>query len=121
MNLINPGISVSQIGDRFTLVFTVIEEFSEDEIRQGFEFEDWLTVWEWDLSDHDHLANFGAVRWTPQSVREHMEWTWPNIRGDDLDTESGGEEIRAQAFLRNVTTSSAAIHVNTPQLQISPG
>jgi hypothetical protein len=49
-----------------------------------------------------------------------MEWKWSDIPGDVLDTELGGEEIRGQMFLRNITTSSNTIHVFTPQLQISP-
>jgi hypothetical protein len=110
----------SQNGDRWTLIVSATEVFTPEEISNGFEFEDWVMLWEWDVSDHDHITNWRAERFRPTSVRHSWEWT-VNIAGDDLDTELGGEELRAQVFLRNVTTSSQPIHVFTPILQISPG
>jgi hypothetical protein len=121
MDIINPRMTASQNGDRWTLVVSVTEVFTPTEISQGFEFEDWLTLWEWDDSDHDFLGNQAVTRFRPASVQESFQWTWSNVPGDVLDTELGGEEIRAQAFLRNFTTSSAAINRFTPILQISPG
>ncbi|MFF6949320.1 hypothetical protein ACFZAD_11745 [Streptomyces iakyrus] len=121
MDIINPRVTASQSGDRWTLTVNVVEEFTPQEITSGFEFEDWVTWWEWDDSDHDHLTNHGVTRWKPVSVREAYSWTWSNIPEDVLDTELGGEEIRAQIFLRNFTTSSATIHRFSPILQISPG
>jgi hypothetical protein len=81
------------------------ETFLPVEISSGFEFEDWVTLWEWDFR--------------PTSLRHTWEWT-TNIPADALDTELGGEEIRAQVFIRNVTLGSAPIHRHTPILQISP-
>ncbi|MEV4711925.1 hypothetical protein [Micromonospora sp. NPDC049374] len=120
MDIINQSISASQSGNRWTLSVPYIETFTAAEISQGFEFERWVTFWEWDDSDHDHLTNGAAVRFRPTSVRLSRRWTWSDIPGDVLDTELGGEEIRAQLFLRNFTTSSVAISKFTPILQIAP-
>ncbi|WP_405604352.1 hypothetical protein OHT93_33735 [Streptomyces sp. NBC_00191] len=121
MDLINPTVTASRDAqNRWTLTVKAIETFTPEEIRSGFEFEDWAQWWEWDDSDHDHLANHGVIRWRPASVREAMEWTWSNIPGDDLDTELGGEEIRAKLFIRNFTTSSAPIERLSPILEIAP-
>jgi hypothetical protein len=119
MDIINQRITASQSGDRWTLIVSATEVFSPQEISNGFEFEDWVSLWEWDDSDHDFITNWRAERYRPTSLRHAWQWT-VNIAGDDLDTELGGEEIRAQIFLRNVTTSSAPIHRFTPILQISP-
>jgi len=120
MDIINPSITASQAGDRWTLIVTATETFSPEEISNGFEFEDSASLWEWDDSDHDHITNWRADRYRPTSLRHVWQWT-VNVSGDALDTELGGEEIRAQIFLRNVTTSSSTIHRFTPILQISPG
>ena len=121
MQLINPRLTATQNGDRWTLVASVTEAFSESELTAGYVFADSCAFWDWDDTDHDYLANMGTTEWRPGSLRERMDWTWPNIPSDILDTELGGEEIRAQMFLRNVTTSSMAIVAYTPILQISPG
>jgi hypothetical protein len=121
VDIISPTISASQNGDRWTLVVSLIQTFTPTEISQGFEFEKWITFWEWDDSDHDFLTNSSALRFRPGSVRVSTQWTWANIPGDQLDTELGGEEIRGQVFLRNFTTSSSPINRLTPILQISPG
>jgi hypothetical protein len=121
MQLENPRVSAIAVGgNRFTLVVSVMEVFTKDELNQDFEFEDRAELWEWDDSDHDFLGNASPIRWRPASLREHMEWTWSNIPGDHLDTELGGEEIRARIFLRNVTSSSQPIIVHTPILNPSP-
>lgn len=121
MQLENPRISAVTLGgNRFNIVVSVIEVFTQDEINQDFEFEDVAQVWEWDDSDHDFLANWSPIRWRPASKREFMEWKWSNIPGDVLDTELGGEEIRAKIMLRNVTSSSPTITVHTPILPMSP-
>ncbi|WP_447009520.1 hypothetical protein [Saccharothrix hoggarensis] len=121
MDIINARLTASQNGDRWTLVTSVTETFTPQEISAGWEFEDWASVWEWDDSDHDFITNFGVTRFRPASLRESFSWTWSNVPGDVLDTELGGEEIRVQVFLRNFSTGSAAIHRFTPILQISPG
>lgn len=121
MDIENPRIVAEQHGDNWTLTVHWIETFSPQEISSGFEFEDWITFWEWDVSDHDHILNGATDRFRPTSVRHSWQWPFPNIPSDVLDTELGGEEIRAQVFLRNVTTSSSPIWRYTPLLQISPG
>ena len=121
MQLENPRISAMALpNNHFTIVISAIEVFTQDELNQNFEFEDRAEVWEWDDSDHDHLANFSPIRWRPASLREFMEWTWSNIPGDTLDTELGGEEIRAKIYLKNVTSSSPSVVVHTPILPMSP-
>lgn len=120
MDIVNPRITASQNGERWTLIVSATEVFTPEEISNGFEFEDWATLWEWDDSDHDFIMNWRAERFRPTSMRHSAEWI-TNIPGDALDTELGGEEIRVQVFLRNVTTSSGSIHRFTPILQISPG
>jgi len=95
------------------------ETFLLEELNQGFAFEDWVTLWEWDDSDHDHIDNQEVERFKPKSIQRRRSWSW-EIDGEVLDTELGGEEIRAQIFLRNATTGSTIDKV-TPLLQISPG
>ena len=120
MDIVSPTIVAQQHGDWWTLTVHWVETFTPQELTSGFEFEDWITFWEWDDTDHDWIMNSVTDRYRPTSVQHR--WQWPfDIPGDNLDTELGGEEIRAQVFLRNVTTSSAPIHRHTPILQISPG
>jgi hypothetical protein len=120
MDIINQHIVAQQNGGMWKLTVHWTETYSAQEISSGFEFEDWITFWEWDDSDHDHILNSAVDRFRPTSVRHNWDWEF-NIPGDKLDTELGGEEIRAQVFLRNKTTSSSPIHRFTPILQISPG
>ncbi len=95
------------------------ERFTAQEIQAGFEFEDWITFCEWDDEDHDWILDCSADRFQPTSLKHRWEWPF-TIPADNLDTELGGEKIRAQVFLRNRTTSSPPISVFTPILQISP-
>jgi hypothetical protein len=120
MDIENPRIIASQSGDRWALIVTWVATFTPQEITGGFEFETWLTYWEWDDSDHDFILNTGVSRFRPSSVRLGFSHH-ANVPGDQLDTELGGEELRAQIFLRNHTTGSAPISRVTPILQISPG
>lgn len=120
MDIVNPRIVAQQNGNNWTLTVHWDETYTPQEISAGFEFEDWITFWEWDDTDHDHILNSAVDRFRPNSIRH--TWQWPfSIPGDALDTELGGEEIRAQVFLRNFSTSSSPIHRFTPILQISPG
>ena len=120
MDIENPHMWATQTaGNRWVLVVKATETFLPVEISSGFEYEDWVTLWEWDDTDHDHILNWRAERFRPTSLRHTWEWT-TNIPADALDTELGGEEIRAQVFMRNVTLNSAPIHRFTPILQVSP-
>lgn len=121
MQLSNPTISATQSGDRWTLTASVTEHFTRDEINANFQFADFVTFWEWDTSDHDFLTNTRTDVFRPNSLTHRFTWTWSDIPGDTLDTELGGEEIRAQFHLRNATTSSGEVTVFSPILQISPG
>jgi hypothetical protein len=123
MEIVDARLVAEQVGgssDLWRLTVHWSERFTAQEIQAGFEFEDWITFWEWDDVDHDWILNGPADRFQPTSLKHRWEWPF-TIPGDDLDTELGGEEIRAQVFLRNRTTSSAPISVFTPILQISPG
>ena len=62
MNLSNPTITATQSGDRWTLTASVTENFSREEINANFQFEDFVTFWEWDTSDHDFLTNTRTER-----------------------------------------------------------
>lgn len=117
MEIFRPTMTASQSGDLWTLEITADEAFLLEEVGQ--EFEDWVTLWEWDDSDHDFIDNQEVRRFKLQSVQKRRSWAW-EIDGEVLDTELGGEEIRAQIFLRNVATG-ATINKVTPLLQISPG
>jgi hypothetical protein len=119
VNIENPRIVAEQLGANWRLTVHWTETFTPDEISNGFEFEDWITFWEWDDTDHDHILNGAVDRFRPTSLKHNWEWAF-TIPGENLDTELGGEEIRAQVFLRNATTSSSAINRLSPILQISP-
>lgn len=121
MDIINQRISASQSGNRWTLVVDYTATFTQTELSFGFVFEDSVAFWEWDDSDHDHLVNSAVVSFRPAGPRVARRWVWSNVPGNVLDTELGGEEIRAQIFLRNRSTSGAVIWRFTPILQISPG
>lgn len=120
MHFSNPVITATQSGNRWTLRASVTEHFTREEINAGFEFEDFVTFWEWDTSDHDFLTNTRKERFRPSSLTHRFTWTWSDIPGDTLDTELGGEEIRAQFHIRNFTTSSPETTIYSPILQIAP-
>jgi hypothetical protein len=120
MDIVNPHIWATQTaGNRWVLIVKMTETFLPIEISSGFEFEDWVTLWEWDDTDHDHILNWRAETFRPNSLQHTIEFT-TNIPADALDTELGAEEIRAQCFIRNVTLGSQPIHRFTPILEISP-
>jgi hypothetical protein len=56
----------------------------------------------WDDTDHDHIMNWRAETFRPTSLRHSWEWT-TNTPADALDTELGGEEIRAQVYPKRDT------------------
>ena len=119
MDIENPHILVSQNGDRWAVIVKWTATFHPLEVSSGFEFEDSVALWEWDTSDHDHISNSAVAPFRPTSTSVSRSAIW-NFPGDALDTELGAEEIRAQVFLRNRTTSGTSIHKYTPIVSISP-
>lgn len=120
VDIINPRLTASQLGNRWTIHLNYIATFNPQELTFGFTFEDRVAFWEWDDTDHDFLANSAGAQFRPGSLRVGRSWVWPNVPSDRLDTELGGEELRGQVFLRNFTTGGVSIHRYTPILQIAP-
>ena len=76
MDIENPHMWATQTaGNRWVLVVKATETFLPVEISSGFEYEDWVTLWEWDDTDHDHILNWRAERFRPTSLRHTWEWT----------------------------------------------
>lgn len=120
MDIQNQRISATQNGDRWTLNVDYTATFTQVELTSGFQFEDGCSFWEWDDTDHDHLANTAMFAFTPGSLQVSRGFIWSNISGDFLDTQLGGEEIVGQIFLRNRSITGVGINKFTPQIQIAP-
>lgn len=123
MEIVDARLVAERLGgsdDLWRITVHWTECFTQQEIQAGFEFEDWITFWDWDDVDHDWILNGPANRFQSTSLKHRWEWPF-TIPGENLTTELGGEQIRAQVFLRNRTTSSPAVSISTPVLHVSPG
>ena len=121
MNIGPVSLIATKSGNHWTLTANYTASFTQEELNLGFVFQDAVRFWEWDDSDHDNLANGAWTSFTPFSLQSSRVWTWSNIPDDALNTEIGEEELRAEIFLRNSTTTGAAINRYSPILTLDPG
>jgi hypothetical protein len=120
MHIHRPTISARRIDDvnwEFTVNYTA--NFLPHEV--GVRFLDAIKIWEWDDSDHDELTAYG----------NHEEFNPPTnsiqrqkrilVNSGTLDTELGGEEIRAQIWLGAIPVPPGnRVEEFTPIIGLSP-
>ncbi len=126
MNISNlQPITAQKTGNSWKLTVKYTATFSPDEVNpfpQGhnYTFRDAIQIWEWDVSDHDQITGWISAPSFNPSATAVQRTLVAIVNGDELDTELGGEEVRARIRLRNVTTSGVPIYKYTPIILLAP-
>ena len=123
MNITNiQPISAQQLGTdwRFSVSYTAT--FTPEEVNQplNYTFRDSIQIWEWDITDHDPITAWKANSNFNPSATSVQRTKVVTVAGDDLDTELGGEEIRAKIQLRNFTTGGVPQYKYSSVIHLSP-
>ena len=123
MNITGQTISAQKLSGntwRSTVKYTAT--FTAQEVNQplNYTFRDAIQIWEWDDVDHDQVTGWAnATNFNPGATSVSRTKV-VDVNGDDLDTELGGEEIRAKVRLRNFTTGGVPQHKYTSIIPLAP-
>ncbi|MFN8661115.1 MAG: hypothetical protein U0075_04440 [Thermomicrobiales bacterium] len=124
MDIINPSLSVQRLQhERWELTVRYTITFTVQELNPPFDFTflDAVRIWEWDHHDHDLVTGWlRTENFCPIATSINRTKTL-RVTDDMLDTELGGNEIRAQIHLRNTTISGLPVERFTPLLHLLPG
>lgn len=124
MDIANQTISARRLSES-TWELTVRYDctFTSQEVNPPFDFRflDAVRIWEWDTSDHDVVTGWVRVEEFNPGATTINRTKVVRVSDDALDTELGGEEIRAQIHLRNTTISGIPVERFTPIIPLSPG
>ncbi|AIR96180.1 hypothetical protein [Streptomyces glaucescens] len=112
------SFTAQQSGSNWTITFSRDLSFSAFEVRNQFPFQGWAELWEQDESDDDFISRTRVSNITPSSGGLTQTATF-RPTSSQLDTELGGEEIYAKAFLKNLETGQV-FQVASHRIQISP-
>jgi hypothetical protein len=125
MNIGNVNVAVSEdaAGWDFKVDYTL--NFSQTEVDSNFEFEHAVVLWEYDgddliPNDDDKLWTLTNAVINPSFTSVPISRTFPNLPGDSLDTEEGGEEIWAEVYARNRTTAGGVLNKRSALVHIAP-
>ncbi|MEZ4564240.1 MAG: hypothetical protein R2853_16040 [Thermomicrobiales bacterium] len=124
MDIINPSLSVQRLpGDLWELTVRYTITFSPQELNPPFDFAflDAVRIWEWDSHDHDTLTGWLRIENFCPTTTSINRTKIVRVTDDLLDTELGGEEVRAQIHLRNTTISGLPVERFTPRWRLLPG
>ena len=122
MNITGQTISAQKLaGNIWRLTVKYTATFTAEEATdKNYTFRDSVRIWEWDDVDHDAVTGWvAATNFNPASTSVSRTKV-VDVHGDDLDTELGGEEIRAKISLRNFTTGGVATQKLTSIINLSP-
>jgi hypothetical protein len=123
MNITNiQPISASQSGSLWTLKVTYTATFTDQEKNAplNYTFRDSIQIRESDTFSDDNITGFVAASNFNPSTNSVQRTLTTVVKGDDLDTELGGEEIYAKIQLRNFTTGGVPVVKKTAVINLSP-
>ena len=124
MDIINPSLSVQRLPhERWELTVRYTLTFTTQELNPPFDFAflDAVRIWEWDCQDHDAVTGWLRIEnFCPMTTSINRTKT-VRVTDDVLDTELGGDEVRAQIHLRNTTISGLPVERFTPIRHLLPG
>ncbi|KAM3106176.1 hypothetical protein [Phormidesmis sp. 146-33] len=123
MNITNiQPISASQSGSLWTLKVTYTATFTDQEKNPplNYTFRDSIQIRESDTFSDDNITGLVAASNFNPSTNSVQRTLTTVVKGDDLDTELGGEEIYAKIQLRNFTTGGVPVVRRTPVINLSP-
>ena len=123
MNITNiQPINAQKTGNTWKLTVKYTATFTSEEVNppHNYTFRDGIQIWEWDDVDHDQVTGWVAASNFNPSATSVQRTMVANVSGDDLDTELGGEEIRAKILLRNFTTGGTPKHKFTAIINLAP-
>jgi hypothetical protein len=123
MNITNiQPLSVSQAGSLWTLKATYTATFTNEEKNAplNYTFRDSVQIMESDTFSDDNVTGWVSASNFNPSTNSVQRTLTTVVKGDDLDTELGGEEIYAKIQLRNFTTGGVAIVKKTSIINLSP-
>lgn len=123
MNITGQTISAQKLsGNTWRLTVKYTATFTPQEVSPplNYTFRDAIQIWEWDDVDHDLVTGWAnATNFNPGATSVSRTKV-VDVNGDDLDTELGGEEIRAKVRLRNFTTGGVPLHKFTSIINLAP-
>ena len=123
MNITNiQPITVSQSGSLWTLRVTYTATFTDQEKNPplNYTFRDSIQIWESDTFSDDQITGWVTASNFNPSTNSVQRTLTTVVKGDDLDTELGGEEIYAKIQLRNFTTGGVPQVKKTAIINLSP-
>jgi hypothetical protein len=115
-------IIASQSGSLWTLKVTYTATFTDQEKNPplNYTFRDSVQIWEDDDVDDDPITGWVSASNFNPSANSVTRTLTAIVKGDDLDTELGGEEIYAKIRLRNFTTGGVPLVKKTANINLSP-
>lgn len=123
MNITNiQPISASKSGSLWTLKVTYTATFTDQEKNPplNYTFRDSVRICESDTFSDDNITGFISASNFNPSANSVQRTLTAVVKGDDLDTELGGEEIYAKIQLRNFTTGGVPLVKKTAVINLSP-
>lgn len=123
MNITNiQPISASQSGSLWTLRVTYTATFTDQEKNPplNYTFRDSIQIRESDTFSDDNITGFISASNFNPSTNSVQRTLTAVVKGDDLDTELGGEEVYAKIQLRNFTTGGVPLVRKTAVINLSP-
>lgn len=124
MDIINPSLSVQRLpGELWQLTVRYTITFTAQELNPPFDFAflDAVRIWEWDRHNHEAVTGLLRVEQFCPMTTNISRTKIVRVTDDMLDTELGGDEVRAQIHLRNTTISGISLERFTPVLHLLPG
>ena len=123
MNITNIlPISVSQVGNTWTLRVTYTATFTnqEKDAPLNYTFRDSIRIMESDTFSDDSVTGWVSASNFNPSVNSVQRTLTAVVNGNDLDTELGGEEIYAKVQIRNFTTGGVPLVRKTSIVNLAP-
>ena len=123
MNITNiQPISVSQVGNTWTLRVTYTATFTnqEKDAPLNYTFRDSIRIMESDTFSDDSVTGWVSASNFNPSINSVQRTLTAVVNGNDLDTELGGEEIYAKVQIRNFTTGGVPLVRKTSIVNLAP-
>ena len=114
-------LSVTQNpGNKWMLSVSYEANFSEQEVKQQFQYRDSFVVWEDDSLNDDKITGHVSVGTFKPSATKVKRTLRAEVTGDKLNTEPGAEEIYVVIHLENLDLNVKFPTKNSAAISISP-
>lgn len=124
MDIINPSLSARRLSDELwelTVRYTIT--FTTQELTPPFDFafQDAVRIWAWDSHAHDVVTGWLRYEHFCPIATSVNRAKVVRVTDDTLDTDLGGDDVRAQIRLHNTSISGLPVERFTPILPLLPG